>query len=155
MISKNPILLLFCLSLWIASCVMVPIPTKENKVLAGKPVSEEQLAFLIPKITTKQEVIARLGNPNVIWEDARVFVYNWEMRQGILFWAVGAYYSGGAGLKDIPKHYLLLIQFDELDHIQRFERAVRPLTQSYIDFLQEWLENAAAKSPPNPQSHME
>lgn len=155
MTPRNLIAFMFCILFLIAGCVMVPIPTKENKVLAGKPVSEEQLAFLIPKITTKQEVIARLGNPNVIWEDARVFVYNWEMRQGILFWAVGAYYSGGAGLKDIPKHYLLLIQFDEQDHIQRFERAVRPLTQSYIDFLQEWLENAAAKSPPNPQSHTE
>jgi len=105
----------------LTSCVVLPIPTTESKVLAGKPVREEQLSFLKPNITTKQDVIERLGNPNVIWEDVRVFAYNWDMRQGILFWAVGAYYSGGMGTEDIPKHYALLIQFDEQDRVQRFD----------------------------------
>lgn len=135
----------------LTSCVVVPVPTKENTILAGKPVTEEQLAFLAVKITTKPEVIEHLGNPSVIWEDARVFVYNWEMRQGLLFWAVGAYYSGAAGMADIPKHYLLLIQFDEDDKVQRFERTVRPLTQSYADFLRAWLkESSRHLSPARP-----
>jgi hypothetical protein len=54
------------------SCIMVPIPTKEDKVLVGKPVIDEQIAFLVPKITSKKEVLDRLGNPNIIWEDAGV-----------------------------------------------------------------------------------
>jgi hypothetical protein len=60
---------------------------EESKVLAGKPVTEEQLFFLKLQITTMQEVIEHLGNPNIIWENVRVFVYSWDMRQGILFWA--------------------------------------------------------------------
>lgn len=125
-----------------AGCVWLPIPTAERKVLAGKPVAEEQLAFIVPNTTTRSEVVARLGNPDVIWEDARLFAYNWEMRQGILVWAVGAYYSGAAGVADIPRHYMLLIQFDDQDRVQRFERAVRPARETYGDFLKEWIRNS-------------
>lgn len=138
----------------LSSCV-VPVPTKEDKVLAGKPVTDEQLAFLAPKITTQEEVIERLGSPNVIWEDARVFAYNWEMRQGILFWAVGGYATGAAGMKDIPKNYLLLIQFDEQNRVMRFTRTVRPLSQSYADCLKEWLKNSSTQSPPDARGQME
>ncbi len=146
--SQNLKVFLFCISLVLAGCVLLPIPLPENKVLAGKPVTEEQLSFLSSKDTTMQQVIDRLGNPNVIWEDTRIFVYHWEMRQGILFWAVGAYYSGAMGMMEIPKHYLLLIQFNEQDRIVRFDRVVRPLTQSYSDFLQAWGKNV----PPAPAS---
>ena len=152
---RTLIALLFSVLLSLTSCVMLPIPTTEGKVLAGKPVTEEQLSFLVANITTRQDVIERLGNPNIIWEDRRVFAYNWDMRQGILFWAVGAHYTGGAGMIDIPKHYLLLIQFDEQYLVQRFERTVRPLSQSYIEFLKEWINNPVAWSSPNPRSEGE
>ncbi len=125
-----------------AGCVLLPIPTAERKVLAGKPVAEEQLAFIVPNTTTRSEVVARLGNPDVIWEEARLFAYNWEMRQGILVWAVGAYYSGAAGVADIPRHYMLLIRFDDQDRVQRFERAVRPARETHGDFLKEWIRNS-------------
>ncbi len=75
----NPRLFLFLLSLLVlalASCVMLPVPTRESKVLAGKPVTDEQLSFLKQQVTTTQEVVERLGNPNIIWEDGRVFVYS-------------------------------------------------------------------------------
>ena len=126
---------------------MLPVPTQENKVLAGTPVNDEQLSFLEAKITTKEEVIERFGNPNIIWEDARVFVYAWDMRQGILFWAAGAYYTGGAGMKDIPKRYQLIVRFDEQGRVVDCARTTRPLLQSYADFLTEWLKNSVARFP--------
>jgi len=146
--------LLLGISLVLAGCVLLPIPLPENKVLAGKPVTEEQLSFLSSKDTTMQQVMDHLGNPNVIWEDTRIFVYNWEMRRGILFWAVGGYGSATAGLSEIPKHYLLLIQFNAQDRIVRFERTVRPMTQSFSDFLQAWGENVPL-APATPQNHPE
>lgn len=136
------VVFLVCALISQAGCVMLPIPTAERKVLAGTPVAEEQLAFIVPNTTTRSEVVARLGNPDVVWEEARLFAYNWEMRQGILVWAVGAYYSGAAGVADIPKHYMLLIQFDDQDRVQRFERAVRPARETYGDFLKEWIRNS-------------
>jgi hypothetical protein len=123
-------------------CIMIPVPTSENKVLAGNPITEEQMTFLIPHVTTQQEVVEQLGQPVVVWEDARLFVYNWKMRQGILFWAVGGAsqgaMTGGGGMKDIPKHYLLLIKFDEKSRIQRFERAVCPISKTYLECLKAW-----------------
>lgn len=137
---------LFCALVLQTGCVLLPIPVEEGKVLAGKPVSEEQLAFLTPSVTMKNEVMTRLGTPDVIWEEARLFAYNWEMRQGVLLWAVGGHYSGAAGMSDIPKHYVLIIQFDGQDRVQRFDRAVRPPFQSYGDFLKKWVAASDTKS---------
>jgi len=127
-------------------CIMAPVPTKEDRVLAGKPVTDAQLSFLTPKITTMGEVVERLGKPNIIWEDARVFVYHWDMRQGILFWAV--MWTPG-GMEDIPKHYLLLIRFDEQGRVLRFARTTRPLSQPLADFLQKWLQHSDGDPQPD------
>jgi hypothetical protein len=75
-----------------------------------------------------------------------MLVYNWDLRQGILLWAVGGYGSGGAGATDIEKHYLLLIQFDEQNKVMRFTRTVRPLFRSYSLFLEDWLKKSSDKS---------
>lgn len=133
------------LILALSACIMLPIPTYDIKVLSGKPVTDEQLSFLKPLTTTKQDVIEKIGNPDIIWEDARIFVYPWDMRQGILFWATGGGYTGAAGALDIPKHHVLLIQFDEQDIVQRFEHAIRPLHKSFPVFLQEWNDNVHNK----------
>lgn len=138
--------LLFCALISQTGCILLPIPTHEHKVLAGSPVTEEQLVFLVRNVTTKSEVTGRLGSPDVIWEEAHLFAYNWVVRQGILVWAVGAGYSGAGGISDIPKHYMLLIQFDDQDRVQRFERAVRPSYKSYGDFLKEWIGDSEKKS---------
>lgn len=141
-LTRLAILFLFYTLSTLSGCIVIPIPTEERTVLAGNPVTEEQLAFLARGVTSKREVMARLGSPDVIWEDARLFAYNWEMRQGILVWAVGAYYSGAAGLMDIPKRYMLLIQFDDQDRVLRFERAVWPAQKSYGEFLREWMDDS-------------
>lgn len=123
-------------------CIVLPIPTPEHKVLAGKAVNPEQLAFLKPGITTKTEVMNRLGGPDAIWEDARLFVYEWAMRQGVLIWAISGGYTGAAGVEDLEKRYVLLIQFDGRDRVRRFEKVARPPLKPYGDFLKEWLADA-------------
>ncbi|MCD6681646.1 MAG: hypothetical protein LT102_13525 [Burkholderiaceae bacterium] len=130
---------------------MLPIPTPEHKVLAGKPVSEEQLAILTPGVTTQREVVDRLGQPDVVREEARLYAYDWVMRQGILRWAIGGGYSGAAGMTDLPRHYLLLIRFDENDRVQRFERAVRSPLEPYGKFLEKWVAGSGTKSSEEPK----
>lgn len=135
--SHRSLLLLLLAAITLYGCV-IPIPTPENKVLAGTPVTEEQLAFMKSGVTMKESVLARLGEPQIIWDDAHIFVYEWEVRHGILLWAVGAGYSGGFGAADLRTRYVLIIQFDDTGRLQRFERAVRPPLKSYGDFLREW-----------------
>lgn len=141
---------LLCAMISQTGCVMLPIPTREGKVLAGKPVTQEQLAFLVPNVTTKKEVIQHVGSPNVIWEEANVFAYDWVVRQGVLIWAVGGGAgpaSAAAGVSDIPKRYKLLIQFDGQDRVRRFETVVWPTHMSYGDFLKEWVRDSDKSSP--------
>jgi len=94
--------------LTLSNCIALPIPTTESKLLAGKPVYEEQISLLIPNVTTKEEVLEIMGNPKVIWEDARIFSYNWKKRQGILLWAVGGSGGGAGGMTDIPSNIICL-----------------------------------------------
>ena len=137
----------FAIALLLAGCVL-PIPTPEHKVLEGVPVTAEQLDFVArgvePNVTTRDEVLARLGTPSVIWEDARVYAYRWDMRQGVLVWAVAGAGAGagvspaGFGRTDIPRHHLVLVQLDAQDRVVRAEHVTRPLTQTYGDFLKRW-----------------
>jgi len=130
-----------------SGCLVLPIPTPEDKVLAGTPVSQEQLAFVSTGIergvTTRADVVAHLGAPSLIWEDARVFVYQWDMRQGMLFVVIG--YGGGVG--DIPRHHWVLVQFDEQDRVVRSEYVTRTWSGPRGEFLRKW---AGVPTPPTP-----
>ncbi len=139
----NRLALMMGLSLWLGGCILLPLPASE-KLLAGKPVTEAQLAFLVPKATMKQEVVERLGSPNFVWEDARLFGYNWEMRQGMLIWFIGAAAGGAGGVANILEFHLFLIQFDADDRALRWEAVVRPSSQSFPDFLREWVNKSPA-----------
>ena len=121
----------------LSGCVL-PVPLREDTVLAGTPLLDQQFAFIEPAVTTDSDVIARLGSPTISWDDARVITYDWEMRRGVLLWAVGGPYVGHAGITDIPAHHLLIMEFDESWTLRRYEHATRDLMKSYPDFLVEW-----------------
>ena len=131
------LLLLPLITITLFGCV-IPIPNPAGNVIAGKPVTAEQLAFIELEKTTKEVVLKRLGEPQIIWEDARIFVYEWNVSHGVLIWAVGAGYSGGFGAVDITARQVLIVQFGDTGRVHRFERSTRPALKSYGDFLREW-----------------
>jgi len=135
------LVVLLCTAGLLHGCLL-PIPTKEEVVLAGTPVQDEQLAFLVADATTKKQVIDQLGNPDMIWEEANLFAYNWEMRKGVLIWAIAGQFSMGGGVANIGKQYALLLQFDDQDRLTRFEKVVRPTSKSYGDFLKGWIQTS-------------
>lgn len=130
--------LLFLMVFASQACLVIPLP--ESKVLSGTQITDEDLLFLQPSVTTKADVIGLLGEPTVFWEDENVIAYDWEMRQGILLWAIGGGYSGAAGAMDIPKDYVLLIQFDQNDQLKRFETTTPSPFDSYGEHLLDWIE---------------
>lgn len=134
--------LLGCLASLALGCVILPIPMPEDKVMAGRPVTEFQQSFIRPGATTREEVVRHLGQPFIIWEDARVFIYRWDMRQGILVWAVVGDTKIIGDAHDVPKHYLLLIQFDGNNVVRRFERTTRPPSMTTPEFLLDWQHGA-------------
>lgn len=143
----RPALLTFLLGLLLQACVVLPIPLDEDKVLEGRPITESQLSFMRPGSTTREEVVHRFGQPYIIWADARIFIYRWEMRQGILIWAVASNREIIGDAIDIPRHCLLLIAFDGNNVVTRFERVTRPASRPAPDFLMDWLHGTRIRKP--------
>ena len=78
--------------------------------------------------TTKEDVIQRLGNPDTIWTDDRVFAYG-----------PGPTPGGDAG-RCVE---LLLIQFDEGDRVRRMDRMQKRAGVELGDFLKAWAKGGA------------
>ncbi|WAC06725.1 MAG: hypothetical protein OS130_10740 [Thermodesulfobacteriota bacterium] len=150
--------LLLCAMVLLNSCIplALPIPTGQ-KVIRGKQVNQEEMALLTPNVTTKKEVIDRLGEPFVRYD--RLFVYQWTVRWGYLPWIlvpispvpVGS--SGNTeGIKELTKDYGFLILFDEQDRVRRFEKMwLHGLNtpESLENFLREWVRNPDKASLPS------
>jgi len=97
-------------------CVVIPLP---EKCVSGEEVTPEELAVLQPSLTSKKEIIELLGEPDVFWVDENVFVYNWSMRWAVMPWIVGGPYQAVGGIEEFENDYVLLLQFDKDDLLQR------------------------------------
>lgn len=104
-------------------CLMAPIPTTEHQRddLPGRTnITPEVIEGLRPGITTRQEVLARLGTPDGVFERERTFVYLWSKCAGYFTWFIYGYVAGGsAGAAPVGKGYALIIEFDAAGAFQR------------------------------------
>ncbi len=75
-----------------SSCIAIPLGTQ---VLRGKAISEEEVAFIKPGVTTKSQVLEYLGNPDIVWENERVLAYEWV--RGTAWFVVAGGGRGGNG----------------------------------------------------------
>jgi hypothetical protein len=100
-----------------AGCLIIPTP--EHSLLEGRgKIEESDMVFLENERTTREEVLLRFGEPDLILDHDRLLVYHWAVSHG--YWFVGAYYTGGGG--PIPKDYLFILEFDDKGFLKRFER---------------------------------
>jgi hypothetical protein len=126
------------------ACIAIPIPVDHTR---GRAVDPQKTPIEIG-VTTRDEIIARAGEPDALWEEKRIIAYSWEHAN----WAVVGAVSGGLGPAlffqgDFVHHRMLLIQFDNSDHVVRAEWVERPGEKSYGVFLREW---ASGKTNANP-----
>jgi outer membrane protein assembly factor BamE (lipoprotein component of BamABCDE complex) len=133
-------------------CVVVPIPTPQGKVLAGTAVHSSDLAFLQPAITTKKEVLQRLGKPTVIWRDENIFIYRWIQSKGVFLWVIGAGYQADFGASDITAEYAFLIKFDPSDRFDSAETVHKPALKSFGQFLLDWRDAHRTRHPERKES---
>lgn len=138
--------LLSCLAAAVlAGCIVLPIPQGEGEVTEGREITPERAGTVEVGRTSRAEVLQRLGEPAAIWVDRRVFVYAWDRAHLKVLWVVAGPYAAAGGLEDVPTHYVLLLQFDETDHLVRAERCVRPLLSEYGMFLTEWADGKSCR----------
>jgi hypothetical protein len=91
---------------------------------AQKVVHPGQLDFLTDPSTGKDRVVASLGNPDLIWATAQVFVYHYMYSPGFL---------------EDAKWGLLMIQFGETGTIVRLGWRLRPQDGNSGRLLQQFV----------------
>jgi hypothetical protein len=128
-ISANPIHKIFLILplLYLSACI-VPTPWTDDKI------SKDEISFITPGLSTKDDVLKNFGEPDVIWEigdQERVFVYKWERLRAIWILAGGYTATGGPLYTD----EVLLILFDETDHVKTIKKGTKSGFESYGDFL--------------------
>ena len=99
---RRCLMLLACIVLAaFAGCVVIPMP--EHALLEGRgEIDESDIAFLEEGKTTREDVLLRFGEPDVVLRDQRILAYHWEVSKGIwLLVGAGPYGAGGAaGIDD-------------------------------------------------------
>ena len=116
------------LSLYLSACIVIPTPWTKDEI------SKEDISVITPGLSTKDDVLKKFDEPDVIWEigdKERVFVYKWERLRAILILAGGYNATGGP----INTDEALLIIFDETDHVKMVKKGTKSGFESYGDFL--------------------
>ena len=137
----------------LSGCLVVPLPGDETKVLRGSAVSDGQITKVEIGRTTRKEVEETLGRPFIIWEDQRIYAYDWDVAGMRLLWIIAAAATGGGvgggvtgGTVDVNRNYVLLVQFNEQDVVIRINKTVRTGLENMGHHLVEWRNLPAAKS---------
>lgn len=102
-----------------AGCVIIPIPTPGHVVgpTRGR-IEQETLESIRAGVTTREEVLLRLGEPDVVMRSERLFGYHWVTVWGYLF----VLHQGGAVAGPVGfNRHLALIEFDEQGIVKRLE----------------------------------
>ena len=114
--------------LYLSACIIIPTPWTDDKI------SKEEISFITPGLYSKDDVLKKFGEPDVIWEigdQERVFVYKWERLRAIWILAGGYNATGGP----INSDEALLILFDETDNVKMVKKGTKSGFESYGDFL--------------------
>ena len=110
--SVLPLVSVLLLSLTV-SCI-VPIPQKVGT--RGK-ITKRALEFLEEGVTSREQVLLHLGEPDFVGENEKIFVWDWVRAWDI--WLVGS--TGAGGFPDQQCNGLL-IQFNDQASVQAVER---------------------------------
>ena len=108
-------LLTLLLILFSSACMVIPTP--EHRIGGRVPCDEEKTTFIMKETTSKEEVLLKLGEPDLVLNRERIFVYRWEMVAA--YFVVGGY--GGGAIGPIQRPHFLIIEFNDKNIISRHE----------------------------------
>ncbi len=106
----------------LSGCVLLP----EHGLLAGRgKIDEADIAFLKIGVTTREDVVLRFGEPDIVLHDQQILAYYWAVSLGYFFTYVG---DG-----TFWRNYLFMLEFGDEGRLKRAE------INSYSDW---WTWNA-------------
>jgi len=103
------------LILFTSACVVIPTP--EHRIQGRVPCDSDKTTFMVKDTTSKEEVLLQLGEPDLVLNRERIFVYRWEMVAAYFF--IGGYGGGTGG--PIQRSHFLIIEFDDRNKVSRHE----------------------------------
>lgn len=123
--------------LLLSGCVVIPVPSQE-KTIVGQQFTSPVVDSIVPSLTTRADLLERLGKPYTTLDSPHILVYPWTTEGGGLFWVVGAGGSGAAGLVPLHYHHALLIALDETEHVTNVEITKRRPLDSLREHAYKW-----------------
>ncbi|ALP66021.1 MULTISPECIES: hypothetical protein [Paraburkholderia] len=93
-----------------AGCIIFPVDY--YYVGSRKNISEQTQAKLVVGVTTMEDVLLVLGEPEQSFPKLNVLVYKWDKVKALLLYAAPVPAPNGAGAVEIGKHYELDLTFD-------------------------------------------
>jgi outer membrane protein assembly factor BamE (lipoprotein component of BamABCDE complex) len=146
------ILLLFPL---LNGCVIIPTPEHGAGVTGGRgQIPQKTLDLIKPGVTTREDVLLLLGEPDIVDENETTFAYCWSVVEGYLFWGVGAagggVAPGAAGGGPIPKMYGVTIKFDRQGVVQLCSTKYTEFFDAFFGPEYKLYESMGVLNPPPP-----
>lgn len=142
-------LALVMLAPWLAvtGCVPVKVASSSDPPLAGRKVTPEGMAFIKPSITTREEVIAKLGPPTLDLSELRTLAYVWiDLKEQ---W-VGIFPFLGTAPRTAD--LALLVVLNENNRVVRAGIDQRSYSDSVISQTRKWAEAQQVTLPPTRSS---
>ena len=140
----------FALLLFLFSSACIVIPTPEHRIGGRVPCDDEKTTFMVKDTTSKEEVLLKLGEPDLVLNRERIFVYRWEMVAAYFF--VGGYYAATGG--PIQRPHFFIIEFDDKNIVARHEvrASVFSSRSPSVETFKSPLQSGGATAPAPPTS---
>lgn len=140
-----------------SGCVVLPVPMPEHGLAAGRgEIAEQVVEQFQTGQTMREEVLLTLGEPSVALMGDKIFIYHWQVINAYVIWAV---YGGNGDIEALTKDYLVMMEFDQEDKLQRVSRtSTKVFNPSMVSTIDDWtppesekisgVNNKLLRSPP-------
>ena len=125
----------------LTGCVGIVFPVPSDGTTHGKVMTREQVSFIVPGKTTREDVIARLGDQFRSSPRLPALAYSWEKPATGWGWGIGAEAGGAGGHVERSLWRAFFVRFDDSERVV----SVKFVSLSGRKSLDEELENWAAK----------
>ncbi len=117
----------------IAASGCIYIPTPQHDLLYGRGMIDPEMTqrFQIG-ITTRDDVLLLLGEPDATLTNQSIFLYTWTRTQGYMI------VYGARDWAPVGRTTILLFEFDANNYVKRFERSSPGFFSSPLEEAQRW-----------------
>ncbi|MGO9136265.1 MAG: hypothetical protein ACLP9S_08380 [Syntrophales bacterium] len=128
---------IFMLSFFCYSCCcLLPAPPSINVKSRG-PIDDETLSFIQVGMTTKEDVLLKLGNPTFCSKNDDSLEYCWPRFYGGLMYSIHFPYGGHSGnvsgVTGMGKTHCISVEFDDHCILKKYEVKTNVELQTEID----------------------